>query len=101
MSTCILSNVRLFMTPWTVAHHASLSMGFSRQKYWSGSPFASPGDLPNPGMEPVSPMSPASQVNSLLLGPRLRYTNSNPENSGINIVVKAENKILYRMSASC
>ena len=56
------------MTPWTVAHHAPLSMGFSRQKYWSGSPFASPGDLPNPGMEPVSPMSPALQVNSLLLG---------------------------------
>ena len=78
-----------------------LSMGFSRQKYWSGSPFASPGDLPNPGMEPRSPMSPALQVNSLLLGPRLRYTNSNPKNSGINIVVKGENKILYRMSASC
>ena len=43
------------MTPWTVAHHAPLSMEFSRQEYWSGLPFPSPGDLPNPGMEPASP----------------------------------------------
>ena len=42
--------------PWTVAHQAPLSMGFSRQEYWSGLPFPSPGDLPNPGMEPVSPV---------------------------------------------
>ena len=44
-----------FVTPWTVAHHAPLSMGFSRQEYWSGLPFPSPGDLPNPGTEPKSP----------------------------------------------
>ena len=44
-----------FVTPWTVAHQASLSMGFSRQEYWSGLPFPSPGDLPNPGIEPRSP----------------------------------------------
>ena len=42
-------------TPWTVAHQAPLSMGFSRQEYWSGLPFPSPGDLPNPGIEPRSP----------------------------------------------
>ena len=42
-------------TPWTVAHQAPLSMGFSRQEYWSGLPFPTPGDLPNPGMEPMSP----------------------------------------------
>ena len=42
-------------TPWTVAHQAPLSMGFSRQEYWSGLPFPSPGDLPNPGIEPGSP----------------------------------------------
>ena len=42
-------------TPWTVAHQAPLSMGFSRLEYWSGLPFPSPGDLPNPGMEPRSP----------------------------------------------
>ena len=50
-----LSRVRLFATPWTVAHHAPLSMGFSRQEYWSGLPFPSPGNLPNPGIEPRSP----------------------------------------------
>ena len=50
-----LSRVRLFMTPWTVACQAPLSIGFSRQEYWSGLPFPSPGDLPNPGIEPVSP----------------------------------------------
>ena len=43
------------MTPWTVAHQAPPSMGFSRQEYWSGLPFPSPGDLPHPGMEPRSP----------------------------------------------
>ena len=47
-----LSHVWLFATPWTVASQASPSMGFSRQVYWSGLPFPSPGDLPNPGMEP-------------------------------------------------
>ena len=46
------------MTPWTVAHQASLSVGFLRQEYRSELPFASPGDLPNPGTEPTSPVSP-------------------------------------------
>ena len=50
-----LSRVRLFSTPWTVAHQAPPSMGFSRQQYWNGLPFHSPGDLPNPGIEPRSP----------------------------------------------
>ena len=45
--------------PWTVAHQALLSMGFSRQEYWSGLPCPSPGDLPDPGTEPVSLLSPA------------------------------------------
>ena len=52
---CVFSCVRLFVTPWTVAHQ-SLSMGFPRQEYWSGLPFPSPRDLPNPGTEPVSPV---------------------------------------------
>ena len=43
------------VTPWTVAYQASPSMGFSRQEYWSGLPFPSPGDLPDPGIEPGSP----------------------------------------------
>ena len=46
-----LSRVRLFLTSWNVACQAPLSMGFSRQEYWSGWPFPSPGDLPNPGVE--------------------------------------------------
>ena len=49
-------------TPWTVAHQAPLSMGFSRQGYWSGLPFRFPGDLPDPGIEPRSP---ALQADSL------------------------------------
>ena len=56
-----LSRVRLFVSPWT--HQAPLSMGFSRQKSWSGLPFPSPGDLPKPGIQPVSP---ALQADSLL-----------------------------------
>ena len=51
----LLSCVRLFATLWTVAYQALLSMGFSRQEYWSGVPFPSPGDLPNPGIKPGSP----------------------------------------------
>ena len=50
-----LSYVRLFATPWTAAFQVPLSMGSSRQEYWSGSPFPSPGDLPNSGIEPGSP----------------------------------------------
>ena len=53
------SRVRLFETLWTIAHHAPLSMGFSRQEYCSGLPCPPPGDLPDPGIEPVSPTSPA------------------------------------------
>ena len=58
MSYCEVSSlscVQLFATPWTVAHQALPSMGFSRQEYWSGLPFPSPGALPDPGLEPGSP----------------------------------------------
>ena len=51
----LLSRVRLLVTPWTAAHQAPPSMGFPRQVYWSGVPLPSPGDLPNPGIEPGSP----------------------------------------------
>ena len=51
----LLSHVRLFMTPWTIAYQAPQSMEFSRQEYCSGLPFPSPGDRPNPGIEPGSP----------------------------------------------
>ena len=65
-----LSHVRLFAT---VAHQAPLSMGFSRQEYWSGLPCPSPGDLPNPGIEPGSPALQAGSFLSELQGsPYLR-----------------------------
>ena len=62
-----LSHVQFFVTPWTgVAHQAPLSMGLSRQEYWSGLPFPPPGDLFKPGIEPGSP---ALQEDSLLTEP--------------------------------
>ena len=63
-----LSHVQLFETPWTVARQAPLSMGFSRQEYWSGLPFPSLGDLPNPGIEPGSPALQADALSSELPG---------------------------------
>ena len=54
-----LSHVQLFATPWTVDHQAPLSMGFFTREYWSGLPFPPPGDLPDPGIEPVFLTSPA------------------------------------------
>ena len=65
-----LSRVRLFAIQWTVAHQAPLSMDFSRQEYWSGLPFSSPGDLPDQGIEPRSP---ALQADSLLSWPPFFY----------------------------
>ena len=55
----MLSHVRLFVIPWTVAHQAPLSMGFPRQEYWSGLPCSPPGVPPSPGVEPESLVSPA------------------------------------------
>ena len=55
----LLNCVQLLVTPWTVAHQVPLSVRFSRHEYWSGLPFPSPGDIPNPGTVPVSPVSPA------------------------------------------
>ena len=69
-----------FVTPWTVAYQASQSMGFSRQEYWSGLPFPSPGDLPDPGIETRSP---ALQADALLSEPpgkpTFKYIASNSE----------------------
>ena len=61
-----LSRVQLFASPWTVARQAPPSMGFSRQECWSVLPFPSPGDLPDPGIEPGSP---ALQADALLSEP--------------------------------
>ena len=60
-----LSHVQLFGTPWTIAHQAPPSMGFSRQEYWSGLPFPSPGDLPDPDIELESLVAPGYQVGSI------------------------------------
>ena len=81
----LLSRVRLFATPWTVAYQDPLSMGFSRQEYWSGLPFPSPGDLPNPGIKPGSPAlqagalssePPGKPIKSLYLGSNVRFLDS-------------------------
>ena len=72
----VLNRVQLFVIAWTVASQAPLSMGFSRQEYWSVLPFSPPGDYPNPGIESMSPVSPAladgffmlSHMGSPLLG---------------------------------
>ena len=55
----MLSHIQLFATPWTLAHQDPLSMEFSREEYWSGLPFPTLEDLPDPGIEPMSPASPA------------------------------------------
>ena len=68
MHAHLLSHVQLFVTPWTPeAHQGPLSMGFSRQEYWSGLPCPPLGDLPHPGIEPATPASPSLQEDSLLL----------------------------------
>ena len=61
-----LSHIRLFATPWTIAYQAPPSMRFPRQEYWSGLPFPSPGDLPDPGIEPETP---AFQADALISEP--------------------------------
>ena len=72
---CVLSHVQLSVTPWTTAHQAPLSMGFSRPECWRGLPCLPAGILPTPGIELVSPVSPALQVDSLPQGvPKERET---------------------------
>ena len=97
MSAQSLSRVRLFATPWTVACQVPLSMGLPRQEYWSGLPFPSPGDLPDPGTELVSL---ALQVDSLPLS-RLKsqsvygemYKNINSETESCEIM--SDNYFLF------
>ena len=62
---CVCVFVLDSATPWTVAHQAPLSTGFPRQQYWSGLPFPTPGDLPDPRIKPMSPVSPELQAHSL------------------------------------
>ena len=79
--TCMLSlfsRVGLFATLWTVALQAPLSMGFSRQEYWSGFPCPPAGDLPNPGIEPRSPAAPALQLDCFTAKPQCGRPGFNP-----------------------
>ena len=64
----LLGRVQLFVTLWTVAHQAPLSMGISRQGYWSGLPFPPSGDLPDPGIKPTSPILQADFLPSVAPG---------------------------------
>ena len=82
----LLSPVQLFATPWTVTYQAPLFMGFSRQEYWSRLPFPSPGDLPNPGIEPRSP---ALQADALLSEPPGKASShkSWPKNKGLLLML--------------
>ena len=82
-----------FVTSWTVAHQASPSMEFSRQEYWTGLPFPSPGDLPDPGIiKPASPMSPASAGRQIFNhlshvgSPGACYKGTNPSPVGSTLV---------------
>ena len=68
MLLLLVSHSQLFATLWTVAHQAPLSMGFSRQEYWSGLPCPPPQDLPNPGTEPMSPTWQADSLSLSHLG---------------------------------
>ena len=81
VSVCVcqlLSCIQLFVTPWTVAHQASLSMGFSRQEDWSGLPCPPQGDLPDPGIKPASPALQADSLPSEPLGkPEARWKEPN------------------------
>jgi len=90
---CVLSHVQLFAIPWTVAHPAPLSMGFSRQEYWSWLPFPPPGDLPDPGIKPKSPVSRTLQAYIL-------YHLSHPE-SPLKENIKGEKSEYIKRHKAC
>ena len=90
-----LSRVQLLVTLWTVAYQAPLSMGFSRQDYWNGLPFLSPGDLPNPVTEPRSP---ALQTHALSSEPPeyiMRNVGLNEAQAGLKIAGRNINNFRY------
>ena len=78
------------MTPWTVAHQVPLSLGFFRQEYWIGLPFPTPGDLPKPRVQTVSPVSPEKQVDSLPDDPSLIYKVPFITNSSSEFIIHSE-----------
>ena len=96
---CVLlsrfSHVRLFATPWTVAHQVALSTGYSRQEYWSGLPCLLPGDLPNPGIKPTSLCLLLWQIGSLPLAPPGKL--SNPQIKKVTLSVASCWKYLWTL----
>ena len=108
---CVLScfsHVRLSVTSWTVARQAALSMGFSRQEYWSGLPFPSPGDLPDPGIEPGTPALQADSLLSELPGKQIciEYLPNDSFSSNylkifLNILPKAPGNSKDQLDLSC
>ena len=88
-----LSRIRLSVTPWTVAYQASPSMGFSRQEYWSGLPFPSPGDLPDPGIEPGSPTLEADALTSE--PPLLTFRRMKKKNERFSFLKAYENLLTW------
>ena len=80
VSVHALSYAHLFATPWSAAYQAPLSMGFSRQEYWTGLPFSSPGDLSDPRIKPVSLEFPALAGGFFTTAPPESYTNTSKEN---------------------
>ena len=100
-----LSRVRLFVTPWTVPYQAPLSMVFSRQQYWSGLPFPSPGDLPKPGIEPGSPTLQTDTLPSEPLGKfygntMLPMEISHPQHSSQSALIKTSSIMSFFCSKS-
>ena len=92
MKAKLLSRVQLFVTPCTLAHQAPPSMGFSRKEYWSGLPFPSPGDFPNPRIEPRSPAFQADTLTSEPPGKPfhvLAIVNSTAVNTEVNVSLQA------------
>ena len=84
----LLNRVQLFVTPWTVAYQAPLSVEFSRQEYWSGLPFPSSGDLPNPGIESRSPALLADALLSEPPGRPTREATIQNDNSSFGSMVR-------------
>ena len=85
------------MTPWTVAHQAPLSMSFSRQGYWSGLPFPSPWDLPNPG---IKPRSPELQADSLLTELQGKPTKNQRTLHSLIIIIELKQTTIHLMVRS-
>ena len=92
MKVKLLSRVQIFATPWIVAYLAPPSLGFSKQEYWSGLPFPSPGDLPNSGIEPRSPAFQADALPSEPPGKPKEY---------IKVIYCHPDYLTYILSTSC